>query len=76
VAEYDGRRQQEAVERALTELRQRVSTLTYRAFCMHWIEGQTIKQIAAELNLTSHKLSCRIYQAKLELRFLCSRVEH
>jgi RNA polymerase sigma factor (sigma-70 family) len=74
VTEYERHRQQEVVQHILAEMQQRVSALTYRAFYQHWIAGQAVKQIAAELNLTTRKVSCRIYHAKREFRLLCDRV--
>jgi RNA polymerase sigma factor (sigma-70 family) len=70
-AEYERQLRREAVHRVLELMRPECSTLTYRAFYMHWIEGRPLKNIAAELNMTKRKLSCRIYKAKEKFRRLC-----
>ena len=70
------RARQKAVQEILAALDKQVSRLTYAAFYKHCIEGQTLKQIAAELNLTERKVWCRIYQAKRKFRLLCNQPAH
>jgi RNA polymerase sigma factor (sigma-70 family) len=64
---------QKAVQQILATLQKEVSDLTYAAFYNHCVEGQSLKQIAAQLNLTERKLWCRIYDAKKKFRLLCAQ---
>lgn len=73
VAHYEQHRRQEAVQRIMAILREKVSTLSYCAFSMHCVDKKTIKNIAAELNTTQRIVRRRISKAKQRFRVLCEQ---
>ena len=50
-----------------------VDTLTYRAFSMHYLDKQTVSQIAAELNLTQRMVRRRLGKARRRFADLCQQ---
>jgi RNA polymerase sigma factor (sigma-70 family) len=73
-AECEHRARQEVVQRVLALLRESVSELTFDAFHRHWVQGHTIKQIAADLTETRRQISCRLNKAKQKFRHLCNQL--
>ena len=68
VAAYEQHCAQETVRQLLERLHAQVPELTYVAFHRHWIEQKTTKEIASEMHLTPHGVSCRIYKASEVIR--------
>jgi DNA-directed RNA polymerase specialized sigma24 family protein len=58
------------VHQALGELRKQIPERSYRIFYMHWIEGRTLAETAAVLNLTIERVWARHYGAKHKFRRL------
>ena len=44
----------------------------YWLVCEHYLEGRTIRELAAERGWTAHQVSCRIYRAKRKIRLWAS----
>jgi RNA polymerase sigma factor (sigma-70 family) len=74
-AEYEQHRREEAVHRILTILRQKLPALSYRAFSLHWFQKKTIKEIAADLNVTPRVVRRRLSKAKRTFALLCEADE-
>ncbi len=75
-AEYEMHRQQTLVHAVLDELRQQVSERSYRVVYLRWIEGRTIPEIAAALNLTPQQVRFRSHRMKQKFHILfdlCTR---
>jgi len=47
----------------------------YRLVCEHYLEGRTIRELAAERGWTAHQVSCRIYRAKRRIRSWASGLD-
>jgi RNA polymerase sigma factor (sigma-70 family) len=73
VADYEQHCREEAVQRILAALGQKVDGLSYRAFSMHWGEKKSIKKIAVELNVTQRLVRRRIRKAKKTFTVLCEQ---
>jgi RNA polymerase sigma factor (sigma-70 family) len=73
IAEYEQHCLEEAVRQLLKRLRTRVRKLTYRVFHKHWVEGKTVGQIASEMRLLPHWVSCRLCRANEKLRKLAEQ---
>ena len=59
-----------AINEALGTLPAAHRDVIVRAYFRH----NTTRQIAAELNLSARRVSCRIYQAKRKFRRICDQV--
>ncbi len=73
VADYEQHCREEAVQRILAALGQKVDSLSYRAFSMHWGERKSIKKIAVELTVTQRVVRRRIRKAKKTFTVLCEQ---
>lgn len=71
--EYERRRTRVMVRRVLALLSRQLSPCTYRVFCLRWIEGRTIKQIAEESGLKPEQVRFRQHRAKQRFRQLLAR---
>jgi RNA polymerase sigma-70 factor (ECF subfamily) len=58
------------VRSVLAKLSQRVSARTYQVLYLHWIEGQTMTDIAVNLNLTPEQVRFRHHRVKQQFRRL------
>jgi RNA polymerase sigma factor (sigma-70 family) len=68
VAACDQLCREEMVRQLLELLRAEVPELAYLIFYKHWIEQKTVKEIASEMNLAPHRVSCRLFNALEKLR--------
>jgi RNA polymerase sigma factor (sigma-70 family) len=60
----------EEVRRLLGELRRRVSARSFRVVQLRWIEGRTVQEIAAALELTPQQVRFRHHRMLQKLRVL------
>jgi DNA-directed RNA polymerase specialized sigma24 family protein len=58
------------VHQVLGELRKQIPERSYRIFYMHWIEGRTLAETAALLDLTIERVWARHYGARHKFRRL------
>jgi RNA polymerase sigma factor (sigma-70 family) len=68
--EYELQRRRVLVHRVLDALRQKVPARSYRVFYMHWMEGRTIPEIAATLDLTPEQVWTLDHRTKQKFRCL------
>jgi RNA polymerase sigma factor (sigma-70 family) len=68
--EYERHRREERVHWVIAALATRLPELSYLAFCKHWIEQKTPKEVAAELNVTEEEIYSRLWKAKEKFRIL------
>jgi RNA polymerase sigma factor (sigma-70 family) len=76
VAAYEARRQQALVHGVLDELREQVSERNFRVLYLHSIEGRTVSETAATLNLTPKQVRSLHWRTKQQFRHLlewCTR---
>jgi len=76
MAELEQEFQRASLDRTLADLRRQMSATNYRAFQLRWIEGHSIKEIAATLNVTPEQVRyrccrmkrkfCRVYNRNLQ----------
>ena len=64
VAACEREDQQAHVQRVLSELRQQVSSCNYRVLYLRWIEGRSLPEIAAALELTPEQVRFRHHRMK------------
>ena len=70
VAACERKDQHEHVQRVLSELRQQVSPCNYRVLYLRWIEGRSLQEIAAALDLTSKQVRFRHHRVKWKFLLL------
>ena len=58
----------EQVHAAIADLRPRLSDQTHRMVVMHWVEGRSAAEIAAESGLSVHSVEMRLSRASTTLR--------
>jgi RNA polymerase sigma-70 factor (ECF subfamily) len=68
--EYERRCRQEAVRRALAALRRVLSACNYRLLHLSWVEGRTVREVAAALGLTPEQVRYRRHRLKQKARAL------
>jgi RNA polymerase sigma factor (sigma-70 family) len=69
-AAYERNRQQRIVHEAFAVLEERISPTNHRILHLRWIEGQSVSEVAADLDLTRKQVSKRQYGVKQRLRRL------
>jgi DNA-directed RNA polymerase specialized sigma24 family protein len=65
---------QKTVQKLLSMLRNQVPDLTFSAYHKHWIEQRTVPEIAADLKMSKHEVSWRLYEGMRKIRFLCAHM--
>ncbi len=55
---------------ALAEIQQRVSATTYQVLHLRWLEGRSVVEVAARLDLTPQQVWYRQHRAKQKFREL------
>ena len=70
VRAYERDENRELVRRVLGRLQVQVSTVNYQIVHLRWIEGQTVSEVAARLELTPEQVRYRHYRVKKRLRAL------
>jgi RNA polymerase sigma-70 factor (ECF subfamily) len=63
-AAYEQQRKQEEVQYVLSLLRNRVSACSYRVLHLRWLEGRTVREVAATLGLTPVQVRLRAHRMK------------
>jgi RNA polymerase sigma factor (sigma-70 family) len=69
-AAYQRQSKQDTVRRVLGELRRRVSARNYQLMHLRWMEGWTLGEIAAALNLTPDQVRFRHHRLRRKLQGL------
>jgi RNA polymerase sigma factor (sigma-70 family) len=69
-AEWDRQSLRSRVHQVLGELAKQMPECSYRILYMHWIEGRTMSEIAAFLNLSIEQVWARHHRAKHKFRSL------
>ena len=65
---------EETVQKLLELLRKKIPDSNFSAFHKRWIQQQTVPEIAADLKMSTHEVSWRIYEAMRESRLLDARM--
>jgi RNA polymerase sigma factor (sigma-70 family) len=69
--DQEQQQRQSVLECLLAALGQEIGLLNSRAFSLHWLEKKTIKEVAAELNITERAARRRVHKAKQKFVVLC-----
>jgi DNA-directed RNA polymerase specialized sigma24 family protein len=73
-AELDKPSLRAKVDEVLGELRKQIPELSYRILYLHWIEGRTMAEIAALLDLSIERVWARHHRAKRKFRCLFNSI--
>ena len=67
VEAFERKHRQELVRAALDELHHRVKERDFKAFCLRWIEGRSVKEIAARLGMNEQQVWSSHHRTRLKL---------